>query len=209
MASEITRCTSAGEAVGAGGAGFAGGGSSAAEVASGGQGTGRGAEDPLSCSSTWPKADHFPFPRQLPPRDRTLLPLTKNSPQELGLKSTQRARLQPGPAELLRTGLTATNTLLQRLSPPRGTDSLLLPSSPSTWTLPARSSPSSLLQSHAIYFGNRSDITTCLGKGCPEDTPTPFPPAANQQTRILSPCTNPPFFGGARPRSCSLQRADL
>lgn len=39
------------------------------EVASGGQGRGWGVEELLSCSSTWPEADHFPFPLQLLPLD--------------------------------------------------------------------------------------------------------------------------------------------
>lgn len=46
---------------------FAGRGSSAVGVASGGQGTGQEEEDLISCSSTQPEADHFPFLLQLLP----------------------------------------------------------------------------------------------------------------------------------------------
>lgn len=71
-ASEVTRCTSAEEGSMEEPLEWEGHGLHAEEVlhlevASGGQGTGREAEDLLSCSSTQPEADHFPFPLQLLP----------------------------------------------------------------------------------------------------------------------------------------------
>lgn len=73
VASEIARCTSVEEGVWKsrlrGRGTVCSRGSSAGEVASGGQGAGRGAGEPLSGSGTWPQADHFPFPLQLLPLD--------------------------------------------------------------------------------------------------------------------------------------------
>lgn len=67
-------------------------------------------------------------------------------------------------------------------------------------TLPARNSPSSLLQSRAIYFGNRFNITTCLGKARPEDMTPPHDSLkpANKDPGSLQAC---PRFQGSPPSS--------
>lgn len=98
------------------------------EVASGGQGTGWGwricpapAHGPRQITSLCSS-----FPQKI------FLPPINNLPQELELRRVLHARYKPGPAELVRTGLTTPHTLLKKLSPWRGTNLLLFLSSPST-----------------------------------------------------------------------------
>lgn len=72
--------------------------------------------------------------------------------------------------------------------------------------LPARNSPSSLLHSHTISFGNRFSITPCLGNARPEVV-SPTKTVSNQQTRILGPCSHSPVSRGApSPPSSGFQR---
>lgn len=97
----------------------------------------------------------------------TFLPLIHNTPPELGLS---RAQLQMLPAlQSWAEQVSVPRSLLRRLSHGGAPFAAIAASSSHT----TRISPSSLLQSHANYYGNRFSISPVWGKHAQKMHPTP------------------------------------
>lgn len=125
----------------------------------------------------------------------TFLPLIHNTPPELGLS---RAQLQMLPAlQSWAEQVSVPRSLLRRLSHGGAPFAAIAASSSHT----TRISPSSLLQSHANYYGNRFSISPVWGKHAQKMHPPPT--TSNQQTWTWGPCSVPPQAGC--PPSCAAE----